>query len=259
MEKRFLGLLILFILILGIGQIIAIGEVENINHFTTVPRIVVKEGTTTNWAGYAVMTDIKYPRNLAVTEVNGSWIIPKVNCESKIKSYSSFWVGIDGYSSPTVEQIGTDSDCLGNSPVYYIWYEMYPKNPVYLNIRIYPGDKVFADVSYMDNDKFKLTIKDITRKTGYSTIQRLSGAKRSSAEWILEAPSSSNKVLPLPDFTSVYFFNTSVTVNGVTGTIQSPNYKNDIIDMVGRSGIIKAKTLNLGDRGSSFSVQWLHN
>ena len=40
--------------------------------------------------------------------------------------YSSFWVGIDGYSSSSVEQLGTDSDCAGNTPDYYAWWEMYP-------------------------------------------------------------------------------------------------------------------------------------
>ena len=41
---------------------------------------------------------------------------------------SAFWVGLDGYSSTSVEQLGTDSDCVSGKPSYYAWYEMYP-NP----------------------------------------------------------------------------------------------------------------------------------
>ena len=42
-------------------------------------------------------------------------------------TYAAFWVGLDGYTSKSVEQLGTDSDCTNvNSPSYYAWYEMYP-------------------------------------------------------------------------------------------------------------------------------------
>ena len=43
-------------------------------------------------------------------------------------TYSSVWVGIDGYSSNTVEQIGTEQDVSANGKTsYYAWYEMYPQ------------------------------------------------------------------------------------------------------------------------------------
>jgi hypothetical protein len=51
----------------------------------------------------------------SVTDVTGSWTVPAVDCTSPNgtpNGYSSFWVGIDGYGSNTVEQIGTDSDCV---------------------------------------------------------------------------------------------------------------------------------------------------
>ena len=43
------------------------------------------------------------------TDVKGSWTQPTATCTNKT-AYSSFWVGLDGYNSNSVEQIGTDSD-----------------------------------------------------------------------------------------------------------------------------------------------------
>src|SRR5262249_48179989 len=81
-----------------------------------------RNATSTNWSGYAVTAS-----SGAVSDVKASWVVPAVqgNCPST-NQYASFWVGIDGYSSNTVEQIGTDSDCQNGQPVYYVWYEFYP-------------------------------------------------------------------------------------------------------------------------------------
>src|SRR5262249_16810121 len=84
--------------------------------------------TSSNWSGYADQTNLNTPQNGAVTAVSGSWVVPSVVAGSSRSSYSSFWVGIDGYSSNSVEQIGTDSDVINGVPTYYAWYEMYP-NP----------------------------------------------------------------------------------------------------------------------------------
>jgi hypothetical protein len=133
-------------------------------------------------------------------------------------AYSSFWIGIDGYSSNTVEQIGTDSDASSGIAQYYAWYEMYPKYPVNLNMKIKPGDQMSAEVKYLGSNKFQLTITDVTTRATFSTTQKSSG-KRSSAEWIAEAPSSRSGVLPLADFGTVYFSNSQAPLNGHTGTI----------------------------------------
>src|SRR6266542_694566 len=60
-----------------------------------------------NWSGYAVTGAPG-----SVTDAKGSWVVPSIqgNCGST-NAYASFWVGIDGFSSNTVEQVGTDSDC----------------------------------------------------------------------------------------------------------------------------------------------------
>jgi hypothetical protein len=94
---------------------------------------------STNWSGYAVTGG-----NGSVSDVRGSWIVPSANCSnSPSTSYASFWVGIDGYSSNTVEQIGTDSDCESGQPTYYVWFEFYPHWSYTVNsVPIKSGDKV---------------------------------------------------------------------------------------------------------------------
>jgi Peptidase A4 family len=67
---------------------------------------------STNWSGYAVT-------GASFTHAAGSWIVPTVNCSKTPNTFAAFWVGIDGWTSSTVEQTGTDSDCSGSSPSYY--------------------------------------------------------------------------------------------------------------------------------------------
>src|ERR1700733_3657591 len=66
--------------------------------------------TSTNWSGYATETNLNSPQSGAFTAVSGSWTVPSVIGSGN--AYSSIWVGLDGYSSSTVEQIGTDSDLV---------------------------------------------------------------------------------------------------------------------------------------------------
>ena len=78
-----------------------------------------------NWAGYAINATAG-----SVTMAKGSWIQPSVTCPTTSLSVAAFWVGIDGLTSPTVEQIGTLAQCLNGAASYYAWYEFYPSGSV---------------------------------------------------------------------------------------------------------------------------------
>ena len=78
-----------------------------------------------NWSGYAAETSFSSPKAASVAAVSGSWTVPAVSGAGT--AFSSVWVGIDGYSSGTVEQIGTEQDLSRGTPVYTAWYEMYPR------------------------------------------------------------------------------------------------------------------------------------
>src|SRR5947209_13321704 len=104
-------------------------------------RIVPTLSYSTNWAGYAVTTGAG-----GVSQVAGGWVVPPV--ASTVSGYSSAWVGIDGYNSSSVEQLGTDSDYVNGVAHYYAWYEMYPNPSVNLSLTIRPGDAISASVSF---------------------------------------------------------------------------------------------------------------
>lgn len=238
------------------------------------PRIKgTTNSTSLNWSGYAVTGATSF------TDVKGSWVQPAADCSSTTASptngngkgngnghgnggggksqstYSSFWVGLDGYSSNTVEQTGTDADCSGTTPVYYGWYEFYPAFPVNLPDPLFPGDSMSAEVS-VSNGSVTVSLTNATRHWTETATQSSSGYALSSAEWIAEAPSS-GKVLPLADFGTVTFTGASATGGGKTGSIRDFTY--DPLTMVTSSGQPKAVPSGLDNRGDSFSVTWYHS
>jgi Peptidase A4 family len=216
----------------------------------TAPRIHLAQydrySTSTNWSGYAT-TGTKY------TDVKGTWTEPSASCSAGQTAYSSFWVGIDGDTTNTVEQTGTDADCSSGTPKYYAWYEMYPKFPVNLSNSVAPGDTLTAEVSTNGSGSFTLTITDTTARWTFTTKQSSRKAKLGSAEWIAEAPSGSGGVLPLADFVKVSFSN--CTANGFS---ISSNPNPDEIVMETTGGVVKAQPSGLSG-GTSFSVTWEHS
>lgn len=218
----------------------------------SVPRIHLHDGgrnsTSTNWSGYAnTSTSVKF------TDVKGSWTVPSVTCSSGQTAYSSFWVGIDGDTTNTVEQTGTDSDCQSGTPTYYAWYEMYPKGSVLISgLSVSSGDNMTAEVSTNGRGSFTLRITD-SRSGSFTTNQTSRKARLGSAEWIAEAPSSGG-ILPLADFGTVNF--SSCTANGRS---ISSNPNPDAITMVTSSGQTKAAPSGLNPAGNAFSVTWHHS
>jgi len=228
-------------------------------HLPTRDRQEHGDGTVTssNWSGYAVTGS-------AFTSAEGSWVVPTATCSPGYQ-YAAFWVGIDGYSSDTVEQTGTDSDCDGGRPNYYAWYEFYP-NPSFeiATLTITPGDRMAAKVVYSGSE-FTITITDVTTGESFAKSSTVPGAKRSSAEWIAEAPccTAQGGILPLADFGTVLFGGDST---GVAGT----NYATDgaasgpigafstveEITMRTDKGEMEAIPSALSSDGTSFSVFW---
>ena len=148
---------------------------------------------STNWSGYAADSS-------TYTSVSASWVQPAGTCTSATR-YSSFWVGLDGYNSSSVEQTGTDTDCVDGTPQYYGWYEMYPADSFSFGNTVKAGDVITASVVYEGSNEFKLTLADTTQNWSVSTTQTLANAARSSAEVIIEAPccTGSGGILPLAD------------------------------------------------------------
>ena len=198
---------------------------------------------STNWSGYAATGSF--------TSVSASWVEPTGKCTSATR-YSAFWVGLDGYNSTTVEQTGSEVDCQGGSPVYYSWYEMYPRNPVNFSNFVAPGDHFNGSVTYNGGSSYTLVLQDVTEGWKHTVHASLSGAANSSAEVITEAPccTAGGGILPLADFGKVSY--TSAEANGSPIGDFSPIQ----IDMNDNSGRLKDETSSLAG-GGSFSDTWL--
>ena len=201
------------------------------------------EEESSNWSGYAV-TGGTY------TSVSSSWVQPAGTCTSATR-YSSFWVGLDGYTSSTVEQTGTDTDCVDGTPQYYGWYEIYPADSVSFGDTVKAGDTITASVVYEGSNEFKLTLADTTQGWSVNTTQTEADAARSSAEVIVEAPCCTNSggILPLADFGTV-----NVSDSVVDGDPIGDLDPTQII-MVDTSGNDKDTVSSLSDE-ENFSATW---
>ncbi|MFF7154236.1 G1 family glutamic endopeptidase [Streptomyces sp. NPDC008139] len=213
------------------------------SHRLIGPNSRIVHSTSSNWAGYAATGS-------TFTSVSASWVQPSVTCTSAT-TYSSFWIGLDGDGSNSVEQTGTEADCSGGRAVYSSWYEMYPAYPVNYSNAVSPGDHFTSTVSTNGSGSFTLTLSDTTKNWTKTTTKTLQGASLASAEIIAEAPSSSTGVLPLAHFSTASF--TNATANGqAIGT-----YGPDKINMA--SGSTTKATTSALSGGNAFSVTWNHS
>jgi len=213
----------------------------------SAPGAVDAEVGSSNWSGYAATG-----ADGAFTSVSASWTEPTATCSSGGSAqYAAFWVGLDGYNSASVEQTGTDSDCVGQTPSYYGWYEMYPAAPVFFSNPVQPGDALSASVTFSGTQTYTLVLRDSTEGWTQTITQDEAGLARSSAEVITEAPSSNTGVLPLADFGTVNY--ADAAANGTALASLNPTE----IVMVDGSGLQKDSTSAIS--GGAFSNTWIQS
>jgi Peptidase A4 family len=205
-----------------------------------------------NWAGYAVTGS-------GFTQARGSWVVPAVDCAVTRNASVSFWVGMDGWNDATVEQTGTDSDCDGDRPKYYAWYEFFPKAGVSItSVAVSPGDAMAAEVDY-DGSEFTITMTNQSTGESYSTSAAVPGARRESAEWITEMNGS-----VLSDFGTARFgsdFTGAMNSNSATDAATSGpigTFKKGVQAsiMVAGKDVDEAVPSFLSLDGTSFTVSW---
>jgi hypothetical protein len=203
---------------------------------------------SSNWSGYA-------DTGSGFSKVTASWTEPTgVSSGRRTTSLAAFWVGIDGYSSDTVEQDGTLIESYEGTVYYYDWWEIYPENDVQVVADVSPGDHITSTVT-RSGDSYTLSVTDSTHSAdSFSTTQTYSGAADSSAEWIAEAPSGSNGVYPLTDFGTWTDGSSAVTEGSTSGVISS--FPDDEITMVNGDGAVEAQPGPLNSSGNGFTVTW---
>jgi hypothetical protein len=205
------------------------------------------EAESTNWSGYAGTTG-------TYTSVSASWTQPKGTCTSG-DQYAAFWVGLDGYSSSTVEQTGSEVDCVGRTAEYYAWYEAYPAASKDYSNTVKAGDHFNSSVTYEGSNKFALYIDDTTQGWSHDTTVTVSGAARSSAEVIIEAPccTANGGILNLTDFGTVNI--TGSEANGAA--LGNAGGLTEIV-MIDSEGRYRDSVSSLSG-GENFSATWIRD
>ncbi|HEY2437122.1 MAG TPA: G1 family glutamic endopeptidase [Solirubrobacteraceae bacterium] len=220
-----------------------------------------------NWAGYAL-------HGQAFQGVSARWRQPYATCGSKT-TYSAMWVGLGGYAltSTTVEQVGTELDCVGGRPRSSGWFELAPSPAHTIHVGLRPGDLVSASVT-TSRGQVTVAISDLTSNHTFQRTVSPNGQPLdlSSAEWILEAPSecilgtSACQTLPLADFNSARFTAAHAQpIGGTVGTISTAGGETTKISLgpkgpvyitnhPGEVPVGTATPSSLSSDGSSFAV-----
>ena len=220
------------------------------------PPDPVTSGTTGSWAGY-VKTGASF------TAASATWVVPTVTCTPS-PTLAVQWVGIDGYGEPTVEQVGTETDCVAGSGVYKAWYEMWGDPLVNSGLQIDvakpldPGDLVTASVSYASS-VWTFSIADATQGWSFSIPESdtTPPTARATAEFIEEEPYACDPhcvLTQLAQVTPLLFSNISVTENGLTSALTQ-----DLIalTMTPANAPVQVAPGPLSSGGTSFSDTWL--
>jgi hypothetical protein len=210
--------------------------------------------STFNWSGYAdsATTDG------AFTKVSGTWNTPKVTCTAE-DTITSEWVGIDGFTSSTVEQDGTLDWCFEGTATYFTWYEMYPAGTIEVGTSLAPGDSITATVS-RNGTNYTLSLTDAAHPANsFSKTATCAAATclDTSAEWIAERPAFSIGIAPLADYITWKVTGATETASGKTGTISSFS-PNDVLTMVDATDSYNLSTSSDLTTGNSFITTW-HN
>jgi hypothetical protein len=199
------------------------------------------------WGGYAVTG----PQHTYKT-ITGSWNIPAMDC-SHGGGDASPWIGIDGWSNSTVEQIGIDLDCNNGVGSYHPWVEMYPKPSDYFTEPVHAGDSLTASVS-VSGKTWTLTESDSSATPPWSVTfkrYRSHAPQEASAEAIVEDVGNAGAP-PLPDFNTVTFSN--VTVNGSAFTTTGQKHKTTL-----ERGSTPLSQESPVSANNTFSITWLHH
>ncbi len=220
-------------------------------------------GASTNWSGYAAT-------GTGFSALTGSWTVPTVSCTGSKSAYSAEWIGIDGDVSSTVEQDGTEADCISGKPSYDAWYELYGDSSenggseIELSTTSYPvvpGDAITASVSETGNVwTFVLTDTSTQHKDWTFTSAGITfSAAQSSAEWIVERPelcSRSCSLTSLADFGTTSMSDAMATTSLLTGA-PIDSFSSVDIEMVNTADTyVLALPSALGSGGNSFTDTW---
>jgi hypothetical protein len=177
-----------------------------------------------NWSGYAVTGS-------GITAVSSTFTVPAAGLVPP--GFAATWTGIGGFNTTDLIQAGTSENSLPSNPLvgpqYNAWYELLPNAETPItgctgdgNCTVTPGNVMKVDIHLVSGSTWNISIVDTGHWTWALNVQYQSS--KSSAEWILEAPTLVAVQTLLAPVGTAHFGPTSTyTAGGVTHTIAAGN------------------------------------
>jgi hypothetical protein len=207
-----------------------------------------------NWSGYAVT-----PHRAKVTAVSSTFTVPAAGLVPP--GFAATWSGIGGYKTQDLIQAGTAEQSLPSNPLagpqYYAWYELLPNSETQLHrcrgdrkCTVKPGEHITVRISQASAATWRISMTD-ARHWSWSKAVRYRST-RSSAEWILEAPTLLVAQTLLAPVGKVHFGPTSTyTASGNKHTIAGGNPTKIVLSPGGP--VSEATPSKLASSGQAFN------
>jgi hypothetical protein len=204
------------------------------------------QNSSHNWSGYAAAGG-------SFTGVTGTWTVPQL-APTGAPGVGATWVGIGGVNSRDLIQAGTQDVASGTGQSQFqAWIEMLPAPSQQIPLAVAPGDSVTVSITRQasGSSAWQVAFKNNTSGQTYQTPVTYSSSL-SSAEWVEEAPSGPNGVIPLDNFVSVGFSSATAIQKGQTVNLAQAGAQP--ITMLNANGQSLAVPSGIGSDGASFSV-----
>ncbi len=165
---------------------------------------------STNWSGYAVTS-----RRHRIAAVSGTFVVPAAK-SSVLPQFAATWAGIGGYKTGDLIQAGTGEDSTGRpfGRRYFAWYELLPRSEQPIQhcsgdsaCTVKPGQRITINIRRLGSARWSIFIADQGNWHWSKRVRYRS--TRSSAEWILEAPTIATSQSTLAHVGTAYFGPTS--------------------------------------------------
>jgi hypothetical protein len=185
---------------------------------TPVPTLSPADGqdTSRNWSGYAAGGG-------SYTGISGTWIVPQVaTAANGASGVGATWVGIGGVKTKDLIQAGTEDSGSGRQNEYQAWIEMLPAASKQVPLAVAPGDSITVSIDEQGNatQSWLIVLTNNTSGKMYQTTVNYTSS-RSSAEWIEEAPTGRNGILPIDNFGAVSFTGATAIKDGEPMTMEA--------------------------------------
>ena len=194
--------------------------------------------------------------------VEAIWTQPKVRCRGSSQQEAVYWVGLGGYDHHSLVQIGTESICFGGVAQAAAWHESLPRETYAIRapLKIAVGDRIWGQVRSLGKGRYRMTLVDLTSAKILSIQVVNKTLRRTSAEWIVEAPTGgcplACRTLKMPDFKTIHFEGAWLSLGGVRRRMVGSKFVHSDEMIVASDGRTRSEVTATGKDGTSFDVHW---